>query len=688
MMDRSLRRLRIGLLAGVAALLLAVGWTLRHPTASPNPSPSPSAADLPPGQSRLGGFIYRKLDKDGKQVLEIQAQSMVGQEQQEVRLRIVHAKFPYLSQGETGDAVITSDEAIFWPQEQKAIFQGHVHLVGKDDDELTTDSLTYRGDRGIAHTDYPVQFRRKTFSGSGTGMHYDSGEGKIKLLADAVVRVEGDPEKNEPPFEIHGGRAVLDRTEGLIRFSEGVEAHRGNQDLTAEQLQIYFDTATNAVLGAMATGDAVMRMSGSDPIPGAPGASRGTGTRILKGQRLDVVFRPNKTVQQVTAGPEADLTVLPGPKPGPKEEPEKREVQAKFLTFFFDEAGRMKEAEGQRDGRLTTEPIPPAKGLPRTVTCRHMIARLDPESGDLTGAEFSGDVEMTRGTTIARGQSGTYDAARKNFVLETNPEVLDTEDGGRLTADIMQVATDSGDLTAEGDVAHFVGRGTLKRRQGGLLQRDEPTVVRCRQFLREGRSHTVYYRQGALLRSGNDEIRAPILRVDEMKDGSRKMTAEDGVVSLFHPKENKEEAGRDDGGAAKKQPPAPVETRSQQMVYEEAKGQIVYSGDVTIKQGDIVSVSPEATVLLTPDGSTVQTMIVGSPVTITQGTREATGQRGTYTPATETMVLVGDRVTLKDPTQQVLGRSLTFHVADDRILVDGREEVRTETVIRKEPAKP
>jgi lipopolysaccharide export system protein LptA len=54
------------------------------------------------------------------------------------------------------------------------------------------------------------------------------------------------------------------------------------------------------------------------------------------------------------------------------------------------------------------------------------------------------------------------------------------------------------------------------------------------------------------------------------------------------------------------------------------------------------------------------------------------------------MVLVGPKVVLKDPTQQVEGRTVTFHVNDDRVLVDGQEQVRTQTVIRnrKEPLKP
>jgi hypothetical protein len=52
------------------------------------------------------------------------------------------------------------------------------------------------------------------------------------------------------------------------------------------------------------------------------------------------------------------------------------------------------------------------------------------------------------------------------------------------------------------------------------------------------------------------------------------------------------------------------------------------------------------------------------------------------------VVLVGEKVVLKDPGQQVEGRTLTFHVGDDTILVDGQEQVRTEAVIRRVPKTP
>jgi lipopolysaccharide export system protein LptA len=94
-------------------------------------------------------------------------------------------------------------------------------------------------------------------------------------------------------------------------------------------------------------------------------------------------------------------------------------------------------------------------------------------------------------------------------------------------------------------------------------------------------------------------------------------------------------------------------------------------------------------VTLAREGGGVDRMIAGEPVEVVQGARRATGERGTYTPADETFVLVGEKVVLQDVDRRLEGRILTFQVGGDRIRVDGREEVRTEAVFkRKEPSKP
>jgi lipopolysaccharide transport protein LptA len=110
---------------------------------------------------------------------------------------------------------------------------------------------------------------------------------------------------------------------------------------------------------------------------------------------------------------------------------------------------------------------------------------------------------------------------------------------------------------------------------------------------------------------------------------------------------------------------------------------VVYTGEVQIRQGDILTLSPEAVVTLTDERDGVVHIVAGEPVVVRQGERRAEGRTGTYTPANETMVLEGDDVVLQDVDRQIRGRILTFKVGEDRIRVDGQEEARTEAIFRK-----
>jgi lipopolysaccharide transport protein LptA len=223
---------------------------------------------------------------------------------------------------------------------------------------------------------------------------------------------------------------------------------------------------------------------------------------------------------------------------------------------------------------------------------------------------------------------------------------------------------------------------------------DQPALITSTLMFYTEATKTALYQQNALLRSGRDEIRAAEIRLQQnASQGKWRLEASGGVVSFLYPQRQGPTTGPKAGPKDAADPgrdTSAVEGRAKELVYTEDGQKAVYKGEVSIRQGDIATRSPEATLNFSADGATIQTLVAGDPVEVQQGARRASGARGTYTPQTETMVLVGPKVVLKDPTQEVEGRSLTFHVGDDRVLVDGQEQVRTLTVIRnrKEPPKP
>jgi lipopolysaccharide transport protein LptA len=535
--------------------------------------------------------------------------------------------------------------------------------------ELKTDTLSWRGDKGIARTESKAEFSRKDLSGTSTGLVYTAQEGKIELPADVVLRLQ-DPDN--VPMEIRSGSAVLEREQDVARFAGGVTVTQGGDFLKSGRLEMRFAGEEHVVERVEAEDDVVMRTTGQT-VPGAKGFPGGKGPRELRGKKLGIGFHPDRTLKEVTAGPDGELTVLSTPP----EPPEKRRLQARFLTFLFDDQGRLQELQAQKDASFEGTPLPPSKAPPRKVASQSFVAKMDPATGDAREIEFSKDVLFTEGKRRASAQKGWYDGAKSLLILKEDPLLVDEEQGSELKAQAIDVGTGSGDIAARHGVRHVLHRKG-EGRPGLLVGKDEPAIMTSRFFEYTSATRTAQYREEALLRSGKDEVRAREIRLQEVEGGKRRLEAVGSVVSLLNPR------GQGKGG----KPAAAVDGRAREMVYDEAHNTVVYKGDVVIRQGDIQTKSPEATLTLTPDGTGISSLVAGSPVEVRQGKRTAGGSRGTYTPQDEKMVLEGERVVLRDGAREVEGRSLTFRVGDDSILVDGQQLVRTQTVIRKEPPKP
>ncbi len=675
MTPHATRTLRAALLALLVLVLAAVAWSLRKPGAAP-PTGRPSAAS---GSGPTSTGLVLRSFREGEQRFLVEAESSQGQEKEGLRLQGVKATFHYVAQGKTHAAAISGDECLCEPGPQRASFRGHVRVKTDDGLELSTESLDYRGQDGIAESAEEVSFKRGKVSGRGTGARYEAHSQRLELLADVRLRIE---EEGKPVTDIQAGRAVAQRSDDTMDFSGGVVLRRGADWLEAAHLTLGFLGDFEVVTRALAKEDVRLQTADAQILPGSKGGPIGKGGRRLACRKLDVGFRPQGTLQHAVASGGhdeagnplyADLELLPVPK-GP---PERRLLQARVIVFRFDDQGRLETLQGQLGTILTSEPARPGGAPARMARSETLDALVDPVSGAMTMASFDGNVDFVQARQRANARKARYDPAKETLFLTGEARVVDEEQGSDLRAEAIDLGPRKEGASARGGVRHTVAvRKTGSR--PGLLSREEPAVFLARFFDYDGAARTARYRENALLRSGQDEVRAPLLVLEEPAAGQRRLTGSGGVASVLHP--------RSRPGAQKA--PEAVETRSQEMVYDEAKSRITYTGQVAIRQGDIRTKSPEAVVTLSADGSAIERLEAGQPVEVEQGARKATGTKGTYTPRDETFVLVGDKVQLQDPERRVEGRVLTFHVGDDRIRIDGQQEVRTEAVFKREPPKP
>ena len=673
MQDRT-RTARRALLALLVVVTGAVAWSLRGPPSRSGPTDAPVAPG--PGHGTTVGDMSVVRFKAGERQIEIKARSATGREGEATRFLGVEVTLPFVAQGRPSSATIAADECLYEASPVRAAFRGNVRVRTDDGLELDSETLKYWGDEERAFTRDDVRFRRGGTSGTARGMEYRAGAG-LSLHEKVRFLVEGGA---GPPAEIESASAWASQEEHLVRFEGGVVARQGDRVLRSERLQLNLDADMSVVerAAAIENVDLVTRSLG------APSTGEAGGGKHLRCRRLNVVFREKGVLQEALAVNGASLEVAPGPG----EPRERRRVAAPQLRFDFDELGRLVSLKGlparQTDARasrravLTAEPLPPSPAGERRVESDRFTAALDPESGAVRGAEFEGAVAFAEPGRKAWAARAVYDEGRGRVSLTGDPRIVDESEGSELRGRRIELGTRTRSVAAGGNVRH-----TLKRKgkgeRAGLFGGEEPTVLLCQEFEYDSAGRTARYHESALLRSGRDEIRAPVIVIDEPEPGRRRLLASGGATSLLHP-------GRAKGATRE---PEPVEARSRDMLYEESLNRIVYTGDVELRQGDIVTRSPEAVVTLTKDGGAVDRVMAGEPVEVVQGARRATGQRGTYTPADETLVLVGEKVVLQDVDRRIEGRILTFEVGGDRIRVDGREEVRTEAVFkRKEPSKP
>ncbi len=672
------RLLRRALLGVVLLVAVAVVWSLRRPRATGPSEPEGSEAAEGTTIENLAFDVFR----EGERRVELKARAMTGEEGGLQHFQGVEVTFPFVSRGEESTATVTADEGTYDAAREDARFRGNVHVITADGFELTTESLDYLGKRGRVVTQDDVRFQQGRASGRARGAEYLVAGDRLELKEN--VRLRFEDKDGGPPTEIDAARAHGSRETRVFNFGGGTEVRQGPRVLRSERLQVMVNAELEAIRRLAAIQDVDLRIGGGGELPAVTLPSGGE--RRLQCRRLNAFFNDDGTLQHATATNRASLVLWPSPG----EPPEKRRMEARQIEFSFDDEGRLVAIrardwggggdKGQGIVVLSSTPLPPSEEPTRRVECRRFEADLNPVTGALESAEFRRKVVFTEPGRQAWAERAVYDGARQLLQLTKGaPRIRDDGDGSELQAQRIDLDTASRSVVAVDGVRHAIRRGTADAR-GGMLGGSEPTVLVCQRFEYDSAQKTAWYRENALLRTGRDEVRAPLIVMEDPAPGARRLRASGGVASFLHPRSRPGEQGDE---------PAPVETRSAEMVYEEEASRVVYTGDVQIRQGDILTLSPEALVSLTAGGDDVQRIVAGEPVEVHQGERRATGRTGTYTPADETMVLEGEEVVLQDEDRLVRGRVLTFKVGEDRIRVDGREEVRTEAIFkRREPSKP
>ena len=664
---RGLRAVAFLVLAGV---LVGLAWFLGGPeskapvqtdgTPMPLSSPSPGYGPTDPKADKVESLVFTSFSSSGKKGVELEARGVSGRETERRYLDVVKARIPFMSEGKASTLEIVADHAQHVASRPSALFQGHVTMTTEDGLVMETDELFYDGYDGRAQSERKVTFRRKDMSGEAMGMLYESFSDSITLFRNVRILLR-DPD--DPPADIEAMSGCLSRVDNALFLDGSVRVTQGANRTTSGSLQLFFGDDRAIQRAVFKDGFETVAQGDS----GTLGLTfpRAGGRKTLRGRRLDMTFGEGRRVEEVAAGPEAEMVI----EPGPADLPERREVKADTLVFKFTPEGKMREYIGTAGSRVRFVPIRAGKGDSRSVTSTDFFATLDPATGEAETLSFVENVVFERAGQRGLGAKAEFKEKTAKLTLSGGASFQDSINRVTLDAPTVDVDTRSGSFRAWGGVRH-TQKGGLANSPFGSSGAD--LFATSRQVVYDAPAKKTQYLERAVFRAGTDEMRAQTIETVETPDGPE-ITADSELEILVR------------GGPAGDG----LKASASHMTYTARARSFLFKGAAVVEQKDFETRAPEILVGLV-DGKDFQVGRLearAGAVSIKSGDRSADGSYLHYTPSDGKVAMTGTPVVLQHEGRRVQGKSVTFFTSGDQVEVVG-EEGRTETVLQRKIRKP
>ena len=588
------------------------------------------------------------------------------------------------------DFVVSGREAQSGENKKDLQITGDVKLVASDGFTVTADEATFNQDEATVHVPGAVDFHKGRMSGSGAGMTYNQSTDVLTLAQEARVALKGDDGQTTTEFDaasatlsrqthslalegsVHALRnaQVLESQRAVARFSENDEfitfiELRGDARVEGGEA---FDSMTAGDIDLDYTDDGALleRASLRSKAEVITSVGEGEAERRFIGDSLEMKLAPDSSLTAVTGRGNVRL-YLPG----------RAGVSPQSVT------GAAVDATGEPGKGLTAarfgggiEYREEAQGGRASRNVRSDSLRVALVNDAVTSASFTGHVRFEEQKLQASGAQAEYDPGKGGLQLAG----IDSGGGPRVSDSQIRIEAPAISVTLEGPQMHATGgvKTVLsppeKGRLPGLLDRATPANVNANALEYDGQAGTAAYAGNATLWQGETAIRGETITLDRTSGNlhavgaARSNLVLDAGVSIGRG----EEIRYDDtarrisyGSPLPATPPASAPAASTQL-----------SGP----QGDLRAVRIEVTLAKT--ASQVERLEAYTAVQMRLDKRLATGDRLTYHAEDERYVMTGIAtvpVKIVEECRETSGRTVVFFKSADRIIVDGNEEVRTQS---------
>ena len=355
---------------------------------------------------------------------------------------------------------------------------------------------------------------------------------------------------------------------------------------------------------------------------------------------------------------------------------EQTKLQADRFHLDFGEAGKAKLL--QASGNVRVERSAPGKNT-QTATGKSGVAQIE-KSGGWSQMEMQGDVRLKDAEKSAQADNAVFVKAAQSVVLTGHAQVRDAS--METHAEKITFFQSTGEFTAEGSV-----RSTDYAGKPGTVQIGAAaTNITGDTMQGNSKAGLAVYKGHARLWQGESTMEADAI---ELQRDARVLNAKGNVRAVFLQAPTP---------AAVTQAPKKASQLwyifSNSLTYWDKENRAHLEKDVTVQSAGQKIRSAAMEIYFTR-GNAANSGALGAQqisqaigtggVTVEQGQRRATADRGEYTAVDGKFVMTGGTPTIFDASEgTTIGRQLTFYLADATIIVDSENGSRTLTKHRVE----
>ena len=592
---------------------------------------------------------------------------------------------------------VTGKEASIGKDQSSFDVTGDVHLETNDGLTAFSQSAGYTEAEKVVRAPGPVTFTRGRMSGSGVGFTYDEQRNTLWLLDQAVVHFaqDGDAE----PIDVTAGAFGFARADRYMRFERTMHMVREGQVTDAGEATVHLfpdrdepdrvELRGNSKVTGGAGMGALQSMSARDmnldyrddgrTLEQATLAGQGdihlaakaasAGQRLM-GENMTIALAPDASVSSLAARGKVEVSL---PAAG---DTAARTIRSTSLTASGAAQGldKMEFTEGVSYDEAATK----AHG-PRTARARTLEAALDPAAGTLQDAHFIGAFRFEDGALVATSADARYRIAAGTLDLSgkdgtTVPQIRN--ESLTIDADQIDVTLSPRVMVASGKVQSVLqpskkpaGNAAAARRPGLLADKDPVNVI-ADQLTYDEASRTGEYSGQARLFQGDTQINGETITLDETKGD---LIVKGKVITTLPIADKKAAA---EPGAK----PQPMVGTAGSFTYTDQTRRATYQtlAHLVGSQSDLHADTLD--LLLAKDENTLERLEATGAVRATVDKRTVTGTKLEYAPADDKYVVLGAPVRMVDAAcQETTGKTLTFFKSSDRVIVDGNNEIRTQS---------